>query len=479
MYIFPEIFLSIMGSILLLFAVILKNKKISQLNKITYITSATLFVTAICCWYLSNLEFIPVLLGGSLCVSSLKSFIKFILLISSSIVLLLHVEVIKHDKIYEFEFTSLVLFSSLGMMILLSANDLLMFYLGIELLSLSFYILAGIKRKSLHSTEASLKYFLLGALSSGLLLFGIAIIYMGIGTINFIDISNFMWHTDDNLLLFAGTSLITIALLFKLAAAPFHMWAPDVYEGSPISSTTYFAIVPKIAMLFVLFDLNMNVFGTESKIIVVASLLSLIVGSIGALNQTKIKRMIAYSAISHMGFLLLAMLGNNADAMKICLIYMIIYILISFNTFTLIMVKYKYGYYISQLIGLSRENRVLGMSFGFILLSIAGIPPLAGFYSKYLVLVGAISNEYYLLAMVGVLASCIGGFYYIRIIKWMFFQDTWEFDHRTVMNVVTSNTVISLLQACILGFTLFVTLAFLIYPNFLLELTDIVVTNSL
>ena len=361
-----------------------------------------------------------------------------------------------------------------------------MLYLAIELLSLSFYVLASIKRHSQHSTEAGLKYFLLGALSSGLLLFGMALVYAFTGATSFVAISEFLWYSSDSTEILIGCTFIIIALLFKLAAAPFHMWAPDVYEGSPTIVTAFFAIVPKIGTLGVLILLLtgpfLSLFNELQPIILFSACLSLIVGSVGALNQAKMKRLLAYSAISHIGFLLVGLLPNSLLGIHACFVYICLYIVMSFNTFAFVLANFRHGNFITQLSGLSRQNPILAFTFAFTLLSIAGVPPLAGFYSKYLVLLQAVNNEFFGVALIGIICSCIAGFYYLRIIRWMFFKHDLTFHLKDIGDALypsNTNVSVTLVQSLILGSTLFIILTFLMYPTPFLTFSQTIIFSSL
>ena len=405
--------------------------------------------------------------------------IKIVLLLSASIIILLP------SKITDFEYSSLIILSLLGMLFLVSANDIITIYLSIELMSLSFYILAAINRKSQHSNEAGIKYFLLGALSSGLLLFGFALLYAFTGETNLQALSSITWFNDS---LAVPALFIIIALLFKLAAAPFHMWAPDTYEGAPTNVTAFFAVVPKLAILFTLVNLLLGPFQPLWEIIqplfIISAIASLIVGSIAALNQAKIKRVLAYSAISHVGFILIGIIPLTDLSIQATSIYILLYIIMSINTFTIILNASNFNY-ISQFSGLSRFNPVLALTFSFTLLSMAGIPPLAGFFSKYLILINAIDSGYFLLALIAVTTSAISTFYYLRLIKWFFFKDSLFFSLKTIAETSfpTKQEIktpsINLISSIILGFTTWIIITFMFFPEMLSSLTFLSVTTSL
>ncbi len=489
-WILPEVFLAITATVLLGYGTILSKlgSQVSQLRKINWLTIITLLFSAVL--LIEQLGFVSsnqVLVGGGFLVANEFIIgIKLILVLSSALVLILGLKSQVEDKMLDYEFSQLILLSTLGMMLLVGSGDLIMLYLAIELLSLSFYVLASIKRHSQHSTEAGLKYFLLGALSSGLLLFGMALVYAFTGATSFVAISEFLWYSSSSTEILIGVTFIIIALLFKLAAAPFHMWAPDVYEGSPTIVTAFFAIVPKIGTLGVLILLLtgpfLSLFNELQPIILFSACLSLIVGSVGALNQAKMKRLLAYSAISHIGFLLVGLLPNSLLGIHACFVYICLYIVMSFNTFAFVLANFRHGNFITQLSGLSRQNPILAFTFAFTLLSIAGVPPLAGFYSKYLVLLQAVNNEFFGVALIGIICSCIAGFYYLRIIRWMFFKHDLTFHLKDIGDALypsNTNVSVSLVQSLILGSTLFIILTFLVYPTPFLTFSQSIIFSSL
>lgn len=479
-WLLPEIFLSIVSVIIIGIGCILTKfeGKISQISKFNYLTALTFIFTAI---ILSNLNIDHnILICNDLLISNHNIvIIKIILLISSAIVIILP------NNIYEYEFSQLILLATLGMMLLISSNDLITLYLSIELISLSLYVLATIRNNSQHSTEAGLKYFLLGALTSGLLLFGMALLYAFTGETNLINLGNIIWYTQyDNQIAFAALFII-VALLFKLAAAPFHMWLPDVYEGSPTIVTAYFAIVPKIAILFTLINLTLNTFiSLQSYIIplfISTAIASLFVGALGAINQAKIKRLISYSAILNIGWMLIAIIPLSLNSIHATFIYIFLYIVMSINIFTLLLNFNQYNY-ITQFSGLSRYNPVLAYTFAFTLLSIAGIPPLAGFFSKYLVLYNAVQNEFWLLTFIAIITSSISTFYYLRIIKYIFFKHSEYFYYKHLNDIIyplTNNINLSFISSIVLGITTWIIITFFFFPDTILFTTFISINHSL
>lgn len=480
----PEIFLSFNIINLLLFALIYSklNKNITQQLKFIWLSIYILIITILL--YLEQLNITEniTISYNILLITPLTTLIKTILCASSIAILFLSKVNFISTQFKNFEYFNLILLAILGMLCLVMSNDLIIFYLSIELFSLSLYILATYLRNSEYSTEAGLKYFILGSLSSGLLLFGSTILYVFTGETNFTNIGYVLWYNNSYELII-GILFIIIAILFKLAAAPFHMWAPDVYEGAPTIITAFFAIVPKIATIGLFINLIWisfyGVFEQIQPILIISSILSMLIGSIGALNQTKIKRLIAYSAISHVGFILLGIIPGTIYGIQATIMYTLIYIIMGIASFTFIISVFKNTNYISELSGLGRKNAVLASSFALVLFSIAGIPPLAGFFSKYLILLEALGNNLILLAIIGVLSSSIAIFYYIRIIKWMFFKDSNDFIIKDLGDIIKPKLNISLNHSIILGITIFLILTLLIYPNYLINLTFEVITNSL
>ena len=489
----PEIFLSIVAVSLLWYGVIACKfgGKVGQTLKINNLSILALFITGLLligelsALVSSGVSSVSISLDLLSCTEYIL-LIKIVLVFSSALIILLGNESTYKDKMYDFEYSQLILLSTLGMMFVIGSSDLLMLYLGIELLSLSLYVLAAIKRNREHSTEAGLKYFLLGALSSGLLLFGMALIYAFTGETGFVGLSNYIWFADNEPELVMGAIFIVISLIFKLGGVPFHMWVPDVYEGAPNIVTAYFAIVPKIATLGILIILLngpfLGIFIDIQPIILFCGILSIIVGGIGALNQGKLKRLLAYSAISHVGFLSIGVGTNTLLSLHATLIYILLYIVMSFGTFAFVLNVFKHGNFITQLSGLSRSNPILALTFAFILLSIAGVPPLAGFYSKYLILLSALDNGLFLISFFAVMGSAVSAFYYLRIIKWMFFKDSSYYHYKDLGDVlypVQNNLHVNFIGSIIMGGSLFIILTFLFYPTPLLNLSMTALSSSL
>ena len=365
-----------------------------------------------------------------------------------------------------------MLLVTLGLFIIISSNDLIIFYLGLELISLSLYILASFNRNEQYSTEAGLKYLILGALSSGLLLFGSSLIYLTSGKTNYSDIALFGFND----VILIGSIFILIAILFKLASAPFHMWAPDVYEGSPTLITAYFAIVPKIGILYALitflFTAFINFFYHLQPIIWISALLSILIGSMGAINQTKIKRVLAYSAIGHMGFMLLGLSIGSFESIQATLTYYLIYIIMSINVFTLVTIFYPNikNTYLANLVGWSRKNPILLYTLALTTLSMAGIPPLAGFLSKYLIIINVIGNKQIIIATIAIILSVISAFYYIRLIQLSFFKYNKDFINQSIIESIKPMNI-KLKESIILGSTTYLILTLMFNPSIITNIT--------
>ena len=327
-----------------------------------------------------------------------------------------------------FEYAILVLLSTIGMMVLISAGDLITLYLGLELMSLALYVVAASNRDNAKSTEAGLKYFVLGALSSGMLLYGASMVYGFTGTVNFAGIA--AEAKVGNIGLVFGLVFVLAGLCFKVSAVPFHMWTPDVYEGAPTPVTAFFASAPKVAALAVFTRIALTAFPGITvqwqQVVVFVSLASMVLGSFAAIGQTNIKRLMAYSSIGHMGFALVGLAAGTQEGAQGVLIYIAIYVAMTLGSFAIILTMKRGGQpveTIKDFAGLSRTNPVVAFFFAMFLFSLAGVPPLAGFFGKFYVFMAAIKSGLFVLAVVGVLASVVGAFYYLRIVKTMYFDE--------------------------------------------------------
>ncbi|HWZ06938.1 MAG TPA: NADH-quinone oxidoreductase subunit NuoN [Bradyrhizobium sp.] len=366
--------------------------------------------------------------NGSFIVDDFGRFLKVLALIGSAATLVLSTEFLADPSRRIFEYSILVLLSTLGMMVLISAGDLIMLYLGLELMSLALYVVASSNRDNAKSTEAGLKYFVLGALSSGMLLYGASLIYGFTGTVGFAGIAAAA-RTGSVGIVF-GVVFLLAGLCFKVSAVPFHMWTPDVYEGAPTPVTAFFASAPKVAALAVFTRVTLTAFPgivlQWQQIVVFVAIASMALGSFAAIGQKNIKRLMAYSSIGHMGFALVGLAAGTAEGAQGVLVYIAIYVAMTLGSFAVILTMKRNGQHvenISDFAGLSRTNPTLAYLFAMLLFSLAGIPPLAGFFAKYYVFTAAIHAGLFTLAVVGVLTSVVGAFYYLNIVKVMFFDE--------------------------------------------------------
>ena len=374
---------------------------------------------------------------------------------------------IKLIGINKIEYPILILSATLGMMIMISSYDLIVFYMGLELQSLSLYVLVSFNRDSYRSTEAGLKYFVLSALSSGLLLYGCSLIYGFSNSTNFDLIAQNIDQFNTGSIF--GIVFILVGLAFKVSAVPFHMWAPDVYEGSPTSVTAFFAIVPKVAALTVfirfLYVPFINLVDQWQMIIIFISLASMILGAVAAIGQTNLKRLMAYSAIGHMGYALAGLATGSNEGIQSTVIYLSIYLLMNLGIFSCIfMMKRKDIFYedIQDLSGLSKNHPIISVCLLVLLFSLAGIPPLAGFFAKFYVFMAVIKVEMYTLAIIGLITTVISAFYYLRIIKIIYFDDPkeiFEIDQNLGLKV-------SLFLSTI------IILIYFIYPSLLIDMVS-------
>ncbi|MGY3493617.1 NADH-quinone oxidoreductase subunit NuoN [Bradyrhizobium sp. USDA 4502] len=365
--------------------------------------------------------------GGSFIVDDFARFLKVLALIASAATLILSTEYLSQPSSRNFEFSILVLLSTLGMMVLISAGDLISLYLGLELMSLALYVVAASQRDNAKSSEAGLKYFVLGALSSGMLLYGASLIYGFTGTVSFAGIA--AAATTGSIGIVFGLVFLLAGLCFKVSAVPFHMWTPDVYEGAPTPVTAFFASAPKVAALAVFTRATLTAFPgivTQwQQILVFVAIASMALGSFAAIGQTNIKRLMAYSSIGHMGFALVGLASGTVEGAQGVLIYITIYVAMTLGSFSIILAMKRNGQALEQIsdfAGLSRTNPLLAFIFAMLLFSLAGVPPLAGFFGKWYVFVAAIKANLFTLAVIGVLTSVVGAFYYLSIVKVMYFD---------------------------------------------------------
>src|SRR5882672_6055966 len=366
--------------------------------------------------------------GGSFVVDGFARFLKLLALTGSAAAILMSFNFLAAEKKQKFEFSILVLLSTLGMMVLISAADLIALYLGLELMSLALYVVAATDRDSVRSTEAGLKYFVLGALSSGMLLYGASLIYGFTGTVSFAGIAKAANHASLGLVF--GLVFLFAGFCFKISAVPFHMWTPDVYEGAPTPITAFFAAAPKVAGVAIFVRTTMVAFPgimTQwQQIVVFVAIASMALGAFAAIGQRNIKRLMAYSSIGHMGFALVGLAAGTQEGVQGVLLYMAIYLAMTLGTFACILSMRRDGRMvedIGDLAGLARTKPAMAFFLAMLLFSLAGIPPLAGFFAKFYVFLAAIKAGLFTLAVIGVVTSVVGAYYYLAIVKVMYFDE--------------------------------------------------------
>ena len=461
-FIIPELFLISSIMILLMIGVFYKNS-FNLIYKLSVITLLATFILL----FNHSIDTSIKLFNNSYAIDYFSLFMKALTLIACIFVMLSSFDYIKWIGINKIEYPILILSATLGMMIMISSYDLIVFYMGLELQSLSLYVLASFNRDNHRSSEAGLKYFVLGALSSGLLLYGCSLIYGFSGSTNFDLIAQNMDQLNTGSIF--GIVFILVGLAFKVSAVPFHMWAPDVYEGSPTSVTTFFAIVPKVAALAVfirfLYVPFINVIGQWQMIIIFISLASMILGAVAAIGQTNIKRLMAYSSIGHMGYALAGLATGSNEGIQGTVIYLSIYLLMNLGIFSCIfMMRRKDIFYedIQDLSGLSKNHPIISFCLLVLLFSLAGIPPLAGFFAKFYIFMAVIKAEMYTLAIMGLITTVISAFYYLRIIKIIYFDESkemFEMDQNFGLRISLALSTI-------------IILVYFIYPSLLIDLVS-------
>jgi NADH-quinone oxidoreductase subunit N len=458
---FPEIILTILTIFLLLIGLFQKENSFINICNLSVFALILVLILVI-----SNQELNLLSYKYFFTNSSFIQFFKCLIILGSLASIVISKNYFVNSKLSRFEIPILILFSSIGMMVLISSNDLISMYLGIELQSLALYVVAAIKRDSLKSSESGVKYFVLGALSSGILLYGCSLIYGFSGSTNFLEIQNNLSSLDNlNLGLIFGLVFVLAGLAFKVSAVPFHMWTPDVYEGAPTSITAFFAIVPKVSGVALIYRFCLEPFGDFysewNQIIIFLSISSMFVGAIAAISQSSIKRLLAYSSIGHIGYILIGLAAANIAGIKGIIIYMSIYMVMNIAVFAILLsVKINDNYIekVIELSGLSKKKPLVALGLGIPMLSMAGIPPFAGFFGKFYIFVAALEADLILLAVMGVVSSVISAFYYLRIIKIMYFDEVDESNFQ--INISSQSIFILLLSIFFITF-------FVVYPSIL------------
>ncbi|MDC1124352.1 NADH-quinone oxidoreductase subunit NuoN [Pelagibacteraceae bacterium] len=455
----PEIFLTLSIFSLLMIGVFLKN----SFNLIFNLSSIIIIITAAIIFNRPNIE--EKIFLESFTRDAFSNFFKILILISSLFVLNASKNYIIDKKLDKFEYPIIILLSILGMFFMVSSNDIIVFYLGLELQSLSLYILASIDRENLKSSESGIKYFILSALSSGLLLYGCSLLYGFSGSTNFDLIANEL--NKENIGAVFAMVFILVGLAFKISAVPFHMWTPDVYEGAPTSITSYFAVVPKVAGLAVLIKFMFipfsNILSEWQTIIIFISIASMILGAVAAISQKNIKRLLAYSSIGHIGYALAGVATGNISGYQSAIVYISIYVIMNIGIFSCLYLLKKDGEYkenISDLSGVSKKHPLLAISFLIILFSLAGIPPLGGFFAKFYVFSAVLEQQMFTLAIIGLLTTVISAFYYLKIIKIIYFDDS----------VITFDAVKNKKAQASILISCSILISFFLYPSILNKL---------
>ena len=420
----PEILLIIYSIIAILIASFLKSKKSYNL---IFQTTVIIFLISALILYFTPFE-VQTNVSDIFIRDTFSKFFQILILLSVSCLLFMSKQYLQKNNLFKPEYPILIIFSTLGMMIMISSNNFLLLYLGLEIQSLSLYVVSSFRRDNYKSTEAGLKYFILGSLSSGLMLFGISLIYGSTGSINFEIISSMINFEGFFPGIVAGLVFLICGFAFKASAVPFHMWTPDVYEGSPTPVTAFFATVPKLAavgvLLRVLFDCFGQIVESWQQVIIIISVLSMFLGSVAAIGQNNIKRLMAYSSIGHIGFVLMGVASGTDKGISAVLIYMVLYIIMNIGVFVFILNMERNGVAVTTINSLNMYNNVSKSQTLFLtvlLFSLAGIPPLAGFFGKFFIFNAAINAGLSWLAVMGGIASVIAAFYYLRIVYLMYF----------------------------------------------------------
>jgi NADH-quinone oxidoreductase subunit N len=422
----PEICLAILAMVLLLEGVF--SARVTSAAIRWAAVAAFIVVAAMVIWKTGAGRIYA--FDGAFVVDDFARFMKVLALLGSSVTLIMSGKYLLRTKMDSLEYPVLIMLATVGMLLMISANDLISLYMGIELQSLALYVVAAINRDSAKSSEAGLKYFVLGALSSGMLLYGASLVYGLTGHTQFSDIAKALSLSGSNLGIVFGIVFIIAGLAFKVSAVPFHMWTPDVYEGAPTPVTAFFAAAPKIAAIALFTRVMVGPFANIThdwqQIVVLISIASMALGAFAAIGQSNIKRLLAYSSIANMGFALVGLAAGTVEGVQGVLVYMLIYLVTTLGVFACVLAMRRDGVYvekISDLAGLGKTNKGQAFVLAMLMFSLAGIPPLAGFFGKLFVFLAAVKAGLWPLAILGVVASVVGAFYYLRLIKIMYFDE--------------------------------------------------------
>jgi NADH-quinone oxidoreductase subunit N len=459
----PELFLVLAAMALLMVGVFQKDQEGEKAARLVS-TLAVISLVVTLFLLLSMPGTRQLAFGGMFVADAFASFLKALVLIGSALAIVISRPFLGRMGIARFEYPILILIATVGMMAMISANNLIALYLGLEMQSLSLYVLAAFQRDDTRSTEAGLKYFVLGAVASGMLLYGCSLVYGFAGTTSFDGLAlQFKAAQGEPAIgLIVGIVFILAGLAFKVSAVPFHMWTPDVYEGAPTPVTAFFAVSPKIAAIALLVRVMIGPFGDLvaqwQQIVVFISIASMLLGAFAAINQQNIKRLMAYSSIGHVGYALVGLSAGTSAGVRGIIIYMTIYLFMNLGTFACILCMHRQGRMVERiddLAGLSKSHPGLALAFTIFMFSMAGIPPLAGFFAKLYIFLAAVEAGLYALAIIGVLSSVVGAFYYLRIIKVMYFDELIDPLDRPIGREVGTVLV---------GTSLFI-LVFFLYPS--------------
>jgi NADH-quinone oxidoreductase subunit N len=455
----PELILGCLSMALLMYGVFRGDKAVGS---VSWLAVAALIIAGIAMSTLPDAT--QTAFRGQFIVDQFARFMKWLVILGSALAIIMSMNYNEREGINRFEYPVLILFAALGMLLMISASDLISLYVGLELQSLSLYVIAAFRRDSTKSSEAGLKYFVLGALSSGMLLYGASLIYGFAGTTRF-DVLAALFtgpNAEPGVGIIVGLVFLMAGLAFKVSAVPFHMWTPDVYEGAPTPVTAFFAVAPKIAAIALLVRTMVGPFGELfaqwQQIIIFISIASMLLGAFAAIWQTNIKRLMAYSSIGHVGFALVGLAAGSEEGIRGIGVYMAIYLAMNVGTFCCILSMRRQGLLvegINDLAGLARNHPMMAAAMAIFMFSMAGIPPLAGFFGKLYVFMAAVNEGLYVLAIIGVLTSVVGAYYYLRIVKIMYFDEPAEaFDRTAGREVGAIMTVAGLF-----------TLLFFIFPS--------------
>ena len=441
----PELFLGVTAMVLLLVGVFGGDR---GTQSISWLSVLALLSTGVIMSFLP--DNVQIAFGGQFIVDQFAKFMKWLIVLGSALAILMSLNYNEREKIQRFEFPILILFAALGMLLMVSANDLISLYVGLELQSLALYVIAAFRRDSTKSSEAGLKYFVLGALSSGMLLYGASLIYGFAGTTGFGALAGLFTgpNADPGIGVVVGLVFLLAGLAFKISAVPFHMWTPDVYEGAPTPITAFFAVAPKIAAIALLVRTMVGPFGELyeqwQQVVIFIAVASMLLGALAAIWQTNIKRLLAYSSIGHVGFALVGLAAGSKEGISAIGIYMTIYLAMNIGAFGCVLSMRRQGLLtenIDDLAGLARNHPLMAAAMAIFMFSMAGIPPLAGFFGKLYIFLAAVNEGLYILAIVGVLTSVVGAYYYLRIVKIMYFDEPADaFDRTAGREVIVITT---------------------------------------